>query len=341
MLYDIRNLVREFGSRAVLNIDHLSFEERKIYALIGPNGAGKTTLLNQLAFLDQPTSGTINFHDQPVRYERTTLTRLRRQVVLVDQTPILFSGTVWRNVEFGLKVRGVNSKKRDSKVSRALEQVGMGEFARSDVYGLSGGEVKRVALARALALDPDVLLCDEPTANVDQQHQEIILKIIEQANSLRNTSVIFATHYLSQSRRLAHQTILLRNGKLSAHLEENLFDGPVFKDHSGSTVFRLADRFHLRLDASKSQLEPKDSARAHIVPELVSAKPCSTVDRNSPLVSGTVQSIALQNGSVRIVVDIGVELALLMDVKRFEASPVQVSQVVELRIPPEAVVILV
>ncbi len=273
MLYEMRKLVRQYGSRTVLDIDHLCLEARKIYALIGPNGAGKTTLLNHLAFLDQPDSGALFFHDQPVLYDSGALTRLRRCVVLVDQTPILFSGTVWSNVEFGLKVRGVGPKERQTRISGALEQVGMGAFSRSDVYGLSGGEVKRVALARALAVDPDVLLCDEPTANVDQQHQEIIMKILEHANSVRNTSVIFSTHYLSQCRRLAHQTILLQDGRLSIHLEDNLFSGLVFRDQSGIAVFRLADRFDLPIAARPLEAIPHGSARAHIVPELVSLSP--------------------------------------------------------------------
>ncbi|NNK96669.1 MAG: ATP-binding cassette domain-containing protein, partial [Desulfobacterales bacterium] len=215
MLYELSDIVRRFGSRTVLDIPHLAFKARQVYALIGPNGAGKTTLLNHLAFLDQPSSGTLCFRSQLVDYSRNNLTRLRRQVVLVDQTPILFSGTVWKNIEFGLRLRGVTKKQREGKIQGALEQVGMSEFVHEDVYGLSGGEVKRVALARALALEPEVLLCDEPTANVDQQHQEIILKILEHANSVGNTTVIFSTHYLSQSRRLAHQTILLQNGRLS------------------------------------------------------------------------------------------------------------------------------
>jgi tungstate transport system ATP-binding protein len=340
MLYDIQNLVRQFGSRTVLDIDRLSFEARKIYALIGPNGAGKTTLLNQLAFLDQPTSGTLFFHNQPVQYERTSLTRLRRQVVLVDQTPILFSGTVLSNVEFGLKVRAIGQKERSIKIDRALDQVGMREFASADVYGLSGGEVKRVALARALALDPDVLLCDEPTANVDQQHQEIILKIIEQANSIRNTSVIFSTHYLSQSRRLAHETILLQNGRLSTHLEENLFNGRIFPGRSGNPVFRLADKFNLNCPVNDSGWEEEGAVQVHIVPERVHVKPCSAQRDSSLTVTGTVKSLVMQNGSIRIVVDIGELLTVIIAVDHFHENPVQIGQFVELTIPHEAIVVL-
>ena len=263
MLYELNRVIRQFGQRIVLDIDRLSFESRKVYALIGPNGAGKTTLLNQLAFLDQPSSGDIFFRSARVSYERALLTRLRRQVVLVDQSPILFSGTVWKNIEFGLKVRKICGAEKRLKIEQALERVGLTDFAQVDVHGLSGGEVKRVALARALALEPEVLLCDEPTANVDQEHQEIILKILDHANSVRNTTVIFSTHYLSQSRRLAHHTLLLQNGSLARHLDENSFNGSVVA-HGDKLQFRLADRYLLPLAESTSARPPGRAARAHI-----------------------------------------------------------------------------
>ena len=126
----------------------------------------------------------LKFHSRAVNADKRHLFQLRRRVVLVDQSPILFSGTVWKNVEFGLKVRGLSKKECAFKIPAALEQVGMLDFADADVHGLSGGEVKRVALARALAVEPEVLLCDEPTANVDQENQEVILKILEQGKRL-------------------------------------------------------------------------------------------------------------------------------------------------------------
>ena len=155
MLYELRNLKKEFGSRTVLDIASLALEARKVYALIGPNGAGKTTLLNHLAFLEQPTSGVLRFRNEEIPVDDSHLVNLRRRVVMVDQSPILFSGTVWKNVEFGLRVRGVPKKERAVRIAAALERVGMFHFASTDAHGLSGGEVKRVALARALVLEPD------------------------------------------------------------------------------------------------------------------------------------------------------------------------------------------
>ncbi len=214
MLYKLENLKRNFGSRTALDLECLEIEQGKIYTLIGPNGAGKTTLLKILAFLDRPEAGRILFRGQPVKMSEQHLHGLRQQVVLLDQNPILFSGTVKKNVEFGLRIRKIPRHERLQRVKEMLHLVGMEEFMDFDSRGLSGGEVKRVALARALALSPDVLLCDEPTANVDVKNQEIILDTLERINREAGCSIIFSTHYLSQGQRLAHHTLLLENGVL-------------------------------------------------------------------------------------------------------------------------------
>ncbi len=222
MLYKADMLIKVFKGRKILDIKHLKIEKHKIYALLGENGAGKTTLLNVLAFLVQPTTGLLQFCGQDVVNHRQQLLDLRRQVVLVDQYPILFTESVWKNVEFGLKVRGISKKVRAKRIDEVLELVGMRELHSADAHKLSGGESKRVAMARALAIEPEVLLCDEPTANVDGKNQEIILEILQRINREKKTSIIIATHYLAQSRRLAHHTLMLENGMLADKGEENI-----------------------------------------------------------------------------------------------------------------------
>jgi len=336
MLYELHNVVRQFGERTVLEIDHLGFEARQIYALIGPNGAGKTTLLNQLAFLDRPNSGHMAFKSEPVTYDQSALTRLRRQVVLVDQMPILFSGTVWKNIEFGLKVRNIPKQERKLRIEQALERVAMADFAHLDAHGLSGGEVKRVALARALALEPEVLLCDEPTANVDKEHQEIILKILSHANTLKHTTIIFSTHYLSQSRRLADRTILLQNGRLSKHLEENLFHVRLVK-RGDALMFRLADNHVLPFADASSNRRENQRVRIHIDPQQVSLLPSPDGTGDGAVINGTIVSISGERGKIRVAVDIGVDLQVLMDEQQFLLQPYQVLQEVSAVIPQRGV----
>ena len=104
-IYSISNVTRKYGDRKVLDIDWLEIQAGNIYALLGPNGAGKTTLLNILAFIDQPTSGHIHFYSNRVIYTEKNLQPLRKKIVMVGQSPILFTTTVYKNIEFGLKIR--------------------------------------------------------------------------------------------------------------------------------------------------------------------------------------------------------------------------------------------
>lgn len=338
MLYELNNVVRTFGPRTVLAIDSLSFEARKIYALIGPNGAGKTTLLNQLAFLDQPSRGEIRFKSTPVTYDQASLTKLRHRVVLVDQNPILFSGSVWKNIEFGLKVRKIPKNERAQKIEQALERVTMSEFAHSDVHGLSGGEVRRVALARALALEPEVLLCDEPTANVDREHQEIILKILSRANEIRHTTIIFSTHYLSQSRQIADQTLLLQNGRLSTNMEENVFHTRVVA--RGDTLLCRLDGHLLAFNDPEKIARENKLVRVHIDPELVRLKATAGGDASEPLLKGRIISLSKENYRIRITLDIGVKLQVVMGIDEFIRQPFQVLEEVGVEIPTQGTLLL-
>ena len=339
MLYELHNLKKQFGDRVVLDIASLSITGRKVYALIGPNGAGKTTLLNHLAFLDRPTSGILRFRNSVIN-DDTNLVHLRRRVVLVDQSPILFSGTVWKNVEFGLRVRGISKKECGIKIPAALERVGMSDFAHTDVHGLSGGEVKRVALARALVLEPEVLLCDEPTANVDQENQEVILKILEHANSMQNTSIIFSTHYLSQSRRLAHQTFLLQNGEISNENNENTFDVSIREERAGWKQLYLRTRDNLMLGEVETSRLSEGTTRVHInAHKVILHVPPSSQENKTSFPTGIVKKTAIENSTVRLWVDMGVELTILMDISRYRQKPPLVGQRVEVEIPDKAIVV--
>ncbi|MEW6671178.1 MAG: ATP-binding cassette domain-containing protein [Thermodesulfobacteriota bacterium] len=213
-LYRLSQLTKTYNDRTVLDIPFLEIEGGKIYALMGPNGAGKTTLLNILAFLDVPTGGSLYFNSRPVQFSDAALQPLRKEVAMVDQHPILFTTTVYKNLEFGLKVRKIARGERERMINEALEMVGMQEFAQAPAHRLSGGETQRVALARAFAVAPKVLLCDEPTANVDEENQAIILRILKQINELKGISILFTTHDRSQALSLAQEILLLNRGRI-------------------------------------------------------------------------------------------------------------------------------
>jgi tungstate transport system ATP-binding protein len=316
MLYKLENLKRSHGTRTVLSIDKLEILPNRIYTLIGPNGAGKTSLLQILSFLDKPTSGTVHFLDKRVSFEEKQLHEIRRQVVLLDQNPIMFTGSVWQNVEFGLKVRKVASKARRKGIEEALELVGMENFSDYDARGLSGGETKRVALARALVLHPEVLLCDEPTANVDNENQEIILNIIEKINKERKGSIIFSTHYLSQGQRLADHTLLLQNGTLSDIASDNIYRVTVIDTQEEGIICQLTGQLFLKLPAHIFPAKVS-VAKVHIDPNQIVFNPKTTNPAEGNLLSGHITDLSQDSGRIRVVIDVGVKLTLVLSMEQY------------------------
>jgi tungstate transport system ATP-binding protein len=318
MLYEIEALTRVHGTRTVLDIPALAIRSGRIYSMIGPNGAGKSTLLHLLAFLDLPDSGMIKFRSTPVRYIEKSLLPLRRQVVLVDQYPILFTGSVWKNLEFGLKVRKIESKRRKPLIEEALELVGMQNFYQAEAHTLSGGETKRVALARALVVQPDVLLCDEPTANVDVENLEIILDILEKANREQKISIIFATHSHSQARRLSRHTLILKDGRLSDLPRDNIFAATILGQADGRIACRLQNDIRITIPAGRPFANP-EIIRLSLNPQyivIVREREASAGRHN--LLPGKVVMIAAENGRVRITTDIGISVNILFSQSEYE-----------------------
>ncbi len=336
MLYEADELIRRFKGRTVLNLGHLEIEREKIYALIGANGAGKTTLLNLLAFLDRPSTGQLKFCGQIVHSGRQSLLALRRRVVLVDQYPILFTGPVWKNVEFGLKVRGIAKQTRLRRVKEVLELVGMEKFQTADAHTLSGGESKRVALARALAITPEVLLCDEPTANVDEENQEIILTILEKINRERRTSIVMATHYLSQSRRLAHHTLMLEHGELSARGNENSYSYRLTTKENGFFHCRLANQVTLRLSCAKFP-EVQECGRIYIDPGEVNFLPGAEAVSLENALTGRVIRIEQDKGLIRLTIECGIKLTAVSSMQDYLLQKPMIGEELVVNIPDQSI----
>ncbi len=206
----------------MLDIEQLTISRGETFAIVGPSGAGKSTLLRLLNFLEAPTAGVILFDGQPVPPD-PPLTLLRR-VTTVFQRPILLNRSVRDNVAFGLRLRGLSL---DGRVDETLDRVGLMPFAHQPAQKLSGGELQRAALARALVLDPEVLLLDEPTANLDPYNVGLIESIVREQNRERGTTVVLVTHNVFQTRRLAIRVGLLLEGKVvEVAPVEQFFESP-------------------------------------------------------------------------------------------------------------------
>ena len=210
--YEVEGLRQVYGGRTVLDVPALWVERGEVLAVVGPNGAGKSTLLRLLGFLEAPTAGRLAFQGEWLPRPEAAPLALRRRVAMVFQRPVLLSDSVYANVAYGLRVRGARDVRR--RAEAALEQVGLAHLARAAVRTLSGGEFQRVALARALVVEPEVLLLDEPTANLDPAHVRLIEAVIRAANRERGTTVVVVTHNVFQARRLAARVALLVAGRL-------------------------------------------------------------------------------------------------------------------------------
>lgn len=213
-LFTIENLSQVFDNRLVLNIPSLSFEEKKIHAITGPNGSGKTTLCNILGLLLKPTTGKIWYQGEMV-YENGGLPeRLRKKITMVHQNPFLFHTTVGKNLAYGLKVRNYPRSQRKQKVEAFLKLMGIEHLRHQQGTRLSGGETQRVAVARALAIDPEVLILDEFTANVDRNYVKIIEGVIQDVFRQKNITIFLVTHDENQASRIAHTVTHLIDGEI-------------------------------------------------------------------------------------------------------------------------------
>jgi tungstate transport system ATP-binding protein len=213
-MYRLDSIRKCYGSIVALDIEELTIGEGRIYTLMGANGAGKSTLLNILAFLSPPTSGEIFYSGKRVDWHHGSVEEHRRKVTLLHQSPYLFGGTVYDNVAFGLKARGIRGEEQQRRVDKALDTAGLPGFRDRKARELSGGEAQRVAMARALALEPEVLLLDEPLANIDRETTGSLETVIASLPA-RGTTVVLITHDPDQPDRLNGESILLEGGKVA------------------------------------------------------------------------------------------------------------------------------
>jgi tungstate transport system ATP-binding protein len=224
-VYRLQEITKSYDGRCVLHVGNLNIRRGEIFAIVGPSGAGKSTLLRLLNFLEPPTSGTVRFLDAEFSAERPASLALRRRVTTVFQRPVLLNRSVRDNVGYGLRLRGRRNAAK--LVESTLEQVGLEHLASQRARTLSGGEAQRVALARAMVLRPDVLLLDEPTANLDPYNVGLIEDIIQTLNREQNTTLVLVTHNVFQANRLADRVVLLLDGQVVEIADaDTFFDSP-------------------------------------------------------------------------------------------------------------------
>jgi tungstate transport system ATP-binding protein len=208
----ISGLTKEYDKKTVLRIDDLLVRKGSITGIIGPSGAGKSTLLRILNLLEPPTRGNILYFGTAAPSEQPERLSLQRRMTMVFQKPALLDRSVYDNVAFGLRAYSFPRQETEKRVKSALTKVGLISLSRQRAKTLSGGEAQRVAFARALVLEPEILLLDEPTGNLDPQNVELLEDMITSLNREHGTTVLIVTHNLFQARRLSTDIIFLYQG---------------------------------------------------------------------------------------------------------------------------------
>ena len=223
--FELVGLRHRYGARTVLDLPRLEIRHGETLGIIGPSGAGKSTLLRLLQGLERPSEGVIRFNGQLLG--SSTPVEVTRRITTVFQRPAMLDRSVRDNVEFGMRLRGRRDRRR---VEALLERVGLVPLADAAARRLSGGEMQRVALARAIGTDAEVLLLDEPAANLDPANVSRIEAIVRDEQAHGRT-IVLVTHNTHEARRLAHRTLLIIGGRLlELGPTDDVFDRPGHRD---------------------------------------------------------------------------------------------------------------
>jgi len=211
-LIEVRNLVVKRGGRETLKVDSLSIPRGETLALVGPNGAGKSTLLLTLARLIKPASGEIVFAGTSI--SQLDDLEYRRKISFVFQDPLLLDMTVEQNIALGLKFRNTPKEEVHPRVWKWIKHLGIESLAKRRAGQLSGGEAQRVSLARALVLEPELLLLDEPFSSLDPPTRSKLLDDLSALLAKDHRTTVFVTHNLNEAAKLSHRIAVIVGGML-------------------------------------------------------------------------------------------------------------------------------
>jgi tungstate transport system ATP-binding protein len=212
-LMKIENIILQRGGATVLDISEFHVKCGRILALIGPNGAGKSTLLLMLAGLLKPRQGKVYFQGRPVE-SRADLAMLRRNAAVVFQEPLLLNSSVYENVALGLKFRKLKNEEIRKGVQNALDYFGISQLTKRSAKTLSGGEAKRVSLARAFAIKPQIILLDEAFNSLDPPSRETIIDDLKRILEETKITAVLASHDREETLRLAQDVSVMNSGKI-------------------------------------------------------------------------------------------------------------------------------
>jgi len=216
---EIVHAFKTYNGIPILQDCSFTFASGRTYVLQGPNGSGKSTLFRMLALLEKPDRGAIAYQDNGRILENNLA--LRRRFTLVLPRTGIFNATVFQNVAYGLKIRGFNRGEIETKVDEVLTAVGLAHKKWQRALELSSGETKRLGIARAMVINPEILLLDEPTANIDPDNTAIIEDIVLKMKQERQATILMITHDMAQAERLGDELLFMQDGKIVPPANKN------------------------------------------------------------------------------------------------------------------------
>lgn len=306
-MVELRGVRHRYAGRLVLDLAQFAVPDGALIAVVGHNGAGKSTLLRLLALLETPTEGQVLLDGKPV--PRRPPAALRRRVTMVEQRPILFRGTVRENLEYGLQVRGIGRTAVNGIIGDVADTLGLVPLLGRRRHELSDGEVQRVAVARALAVRPDVLLLDEPASSADRAAAGALHRALAAERAVRPLAVCIASHQLEDAYRWADDIRALADGRLSPVTPENLFRVELPAAGKDSTK-------HVRVGGIEiAVMTDRAGPVVLAVPPteiFVSREPLASSARN--VFAGRVTGMAIERrgAGVHVTADVGVELVAVV-----------------------------
>jgi tungstate transport system ATP-binding protein len=315
------------GERVVLDVPELGVAAGEVLGVIGPNGAGKSTLLRVMGLLETATAGSVRFQGE--RVSPSDGLAFRRRMASVFQEPLLTDATVRDNVALGLRFRGVDVARTAPRVTEWLEQLGIARLAGRRARTLSGGEAQRTALARALVLEPELLLLDEPFSALDQPTREALIEDLGRILRRRRATAVLVTHDRSEAQALGDRVAVLLGGRLlQVDQAGQVFRAPVSEEVARFVGVETLVDCRVRavtgglaiLEAGKQTIEVAQPAEAGewvrlcVRPEDVtlSARAGDAPSSARNHLAGQIVRMAASGPHVRVTIDCGFPLVALV-----------------------------
>ena len=227
-LIQVQDLKKSFGTQVVLDGITTEIDQGEVVAIIGPSGCGKSTFLRSLNLLEEPTSGTILFEGTDITDKSVDINKMRQKIGMVFQQFNLFPNyTIQNNITLApVKLGLMTQQEAEKKAKELLERVGLPERANDYPSQLSGGQKQRIAIARALAMNPDVMLFDEPTSALDPEMVGDVLNVMKELAE-QGMTMIIVTHEMGFARQVANRVIFTADGEfLEDGTPDQIFDNP-------------------------------------------------------------------------------------------------------------------